>query len=84
MTTLAYLHMLVYERYMSLYRLCIPVTSHLLLVLVLDKRSLIMHTCQLPFVIILVLDKGLFDMHNLLDVRDIISHMLHVTHIHMS
>ena len=76
--------MLVYERYMSLYRLCILVTSYLSLTLVLDKRSLIMHTCHLPPVIVLALDKGLFAMHKLHDIRDIISHMLHVTSIHMS
>ena len=76
--------MLVYKRYMSLYQLCIPVTSHLSSVLVLDKGSLIMYAYHLSSVIVLVLDNGLFATHKLHDVRDIISYMLHVTSIYMS
>ena len=59
---------------------------HLLFVilLVLDKGSLIMYICHLPSVMLTVLDKGSYATHKLHNARDITSHMLHVTSLHMS
>ena len=75
--------MFVYKRYMSLYQICRPVTCHvsLVIVLLLDKGSLIMYICHLSFVI--VFDYESYATYKLHNVGDTMSRILYVMSLHM-